>query len=153
MSDDILENAIVAAQDQYGDPPAKYAPGNNMPASVTVPIMRRTLNQIAASYGLIADLPPDRQARIDALRPDRRHFDAVLARSLGWVSPDDHDRRVTELLNANNKLIEDRRALEAKTVDLIKTILRALPSPSTEGMIQFTDAAYNAWKLKLIQSS
>ncbi len=126
MSDDILENAIVAAQDQYGDPPAKYAPGNNMPASVTV----------RYKYG-----------------PDERPFDPAMARSLGWVSPEDHDRRVTELLNANNKLIEDRRALEATAVDLIKTILRALPSPSTEGMIQFTDATYNAWKLKVIQSS
>jgi hypothetical protein len=48
MTDDLLENAIVAAQDQYGDPPAKYAPGNNMPDSVTVAVhhQRATFNGV-----------------------------------------------------------------------------------------------------------
>ena len=38
MSDNLLEIALVAAQDQYGDPPAKYSPGHGMPASRTVPV-------------------------------------------------------------------------------------------------------------------
>jgi hypothetical protein len=48
-------------------------------------------------------------------------FDKKAARSHGWVSPEDYNRRVTELLMANNALIDRVRAAE----DVIKTLTQA----------------------------
>lgn len=49
------------------------------------------------------------------------HFETV-ARSRGWVSPEEHDKRVSELLNATNRELDRRRLAEAKLLELRQTI-------------------------------
>jgi hypothetical protein len=83
MTDDLLENAIVAAQDQYGDPPAKYAPGNNMPDSVTVAVhhQRATFNGVPLVDARGHRLLEENRSVLPAISPTRRRCGAFSSAS------------------------------------------------------------------------
>jgi hypothetical protein len=61
-------------------------------------------------------------------------FDEKAARSHGWVSPEDYNRRVSELLVANNALVDRIRAAEG-VIEVLTQAARDVVSASHEFVV------------------